>query len=235
MIDNRRMTLAMPIPFQAIPTLSSLRPEDQKILEPLCLIRGYEKGETIFSEGDSSSRIHFVYLGRVKIVKSVGDRDVILEILGAGEPIGAVAAYERRPYPATAITLEPSSIVSIPESDFFRLLESNPEIVRRLLAGLTMRLMGLNKRLADMTGSIEQRAARVFLTLAERLGQPRGSGVQIPLALSRQEIADMLGTTIESAIRLMSRWQKDSTLLTERDCFVIPDRKMLLEIAEHRG
>jgi CRP/FNR family transcriptional regulator len=228
------MTISMPIPFHAIPTLASLRPDDLRALEPLCIIRGFEKGATVFTEGEAADRIHFIYLGRVKIVKSVGDRDVILELLGPGEPIGAVAAYERRPYPATAITIEPSSILSIPEHDFFRLLESNPEITRRLLAGLTMRLMNLNKRLADMTGSIEQRAARVFLTLADRLGEQRGHGTFIALALSRQEIADMLGTTIESAIRLMSRWQKESLLLTERDGFVIPDRKLLQELSASR-
>ena len=225
------MTLSMPVPFHAIPTLASLRPDDQRALEPLCLIRGYDKSDVIFTEGDPGDRIHFIYLGRVKIVKSVGERDVILEILGPGEPIGAVAAYERRPYPATAITLEPSSIVSIPENEFFRLLETNPEITRRLLSGLTMRLMNLNKRMADMTGSIEHRAARVFLTLADRLGQSRGHGVFVPLSLSRQEIADMLGTTIESAIRLMSRWQKESVILTERDGFLLPDRNKLQELA----
>ena len=63
-------------------------------------------------------------------------------------------------------------------------------MIRRLLGGLTMRLMMVNKRLADMTGSAEARAARLFLTLAERLGTPHDGGVFIPLALSRQEIAD---------------------------------------------
>jgi len=217
------MPLEAPIPFDSIPLLSALRRDDREALAPLCRARGYEKGETIFREGESADRIHFVVLGRVKIVKAAAGRDVILEILGPGEPVGAVAVFERRPFPASAVTLEGSSILSIPEREFFQLVESRPEMMRRLLAGLTYRLIMVNKRLADMTGSAEYRAARLFLTLADRVGAQQDGGLFIALALTRQEIADLIGTTLETAIRLMSRWQKDGLVLTEKTGFVIPD------------
>jgi CRP/FNR family transcriptional regulator len=218
--------------MRAIPTLASLSTEDQSALAPLCQIQGYDRNDTIFREGDPSERIFFIYMGRVKIVKSAGEREIILEILDRGEPVGAVAAYEGRPYPATAVTLEPSSVLTISQAAFFRLLADRPEVVRRILSGLTMRLMALNKRMLAMTGSIEQKIARLFLTLGERLGTADGDAVVIPMALSRQEIADLVGTTVESAIRLMSRWSKDGLLLTEKDGFRIPDRKALRRIAE---
>jgi CRP-like cAMP-binding protein len=224
------MPLEAPIPFDSIPLLSALRRDDREAVAPLCRIRGYEKGETIFREGEPADRIHFVVLGRVKIVKAAAGRDVILEILGQGEPVGAVAVFERRPFPASAVTLEGSSILSIPEREFFQLIESRPEMMRRLLAGLTYRLIMVNKRLADMTGSAEYRAARLFLTLADRVGTPRDSGLFIPLPLSRQEIADLIGTTLETAIRLMSRWQKDGVVVTEKNGFVIPDVAALREL-----
>ncbi len=212
----------IPIPFDSIPLLSAVRKEDREELAPLCRMRGYEKGETIFHEGDPADRIHFVVLGRAKIVKSAGGRDVILEILGPGEPVGAVAVFERRPFPASAVALEPSSILSMPEREFFSLLEHRPEMMRRMLAGLTYRLMMVNKRMADMTGSAEYRAARLFLTLGDRVGVPRGTGIFVPLTLSRQEIADLIATTLETAIRLMSRWQKDNIVLTDKSGFFIP-------------
>jgi CRP-like cAMP-binding protein len=217
------MPIEAPIPFNAIPLLASLRKEDREALAPLCRMRGYEKGETIFLEGDPADRIHFVHIGRVKIMKAAGGRDVILEILGPGEPVGAVAVFERRPFPASAIAIEPSGLLSISERDFFALIERRPEMIRQLLAGLTYRLMMLNKRMADMTGSAEHRTARLFLTLAERVGVPKEGGVMIPLTLSRQEIADLIGTTLETAIRLMSRWQKDELVLTEKSGFLVPD------------
>jgi CRP/FNR family transcriptional regulator len=215
--------IEVPIPFDSIPLLSALRKEDREAVAPLCRMRGYDKGETIFREGDAADRIHFVHVGRVKIVKAAGGRDVILEILGPGEPVGAVAVFERRPFPASAVTLEPSGIVSIPEREFFALLEKRPEMMRLLLAGLTYRLMMVNKRMADMTGSAEHRAARLFLTLGERVGLPKDGAIIVPLALSRQEIADLIGTTLETAIRLMSRWQKDGLVETEKTGFRIPD------------
>lgn len=222
----------LPIPFHAVPLFAHLRPEDRAALEPLCRVRAYEKGDTVFDEGAPADRIHFVLDGRVKIMKATGARDIILEILGAGEPVGAVAAFERRAFPATAVTMEPSTLLSVPEREFFQLLETRPEMTRQLLGGLTMRMMMLNKRMADMTGAVEARAARLFLTLAERMGTRRGDATIIPLPLSRQELADLLGTTLETAIRLMSRWQKEQVVLTERDGFVVPDPEMLRSVAE---
>jgi len=210
------------IPFDSIPLLAALKADDRAAVEPLCRMRGYEKGETIFREGEPADRIHFVYTGRVKIVKATGAREIILELLGPGEPVGAVAAFERRAFPASAVAIEPAGLVSIPEREFFALLETRPAMTRSLLGGLTMRLVMLNKRLADMVGTADARAARLFLTLAERLGTPRDAGIFIPLALSRQELADLLGTTLETAIRLMSRWQKDELVLTEKNGFFIP-------------
>ena len=216
------MTIEAPIPFNAIPLLALLHKEDREAVAPLCRLRGYEKGEVIFHEGDPADRIHFVHIGRVKIVKAAGGRDVIIEILGPGEPVGAVAVFEKRPFPATAIALEPSGLLSLPEHEFFQLLENRPQMMRQLLAGMTYRLMMVNKRLADMTGSAEARASRLFLTLADRIGTRRDSGVFVPMALSRQEIADLIGTTLETAIRLMSRWQKDELVLTEKAGFFVP-------------
>ncbi len=226
------MSIQPRVPFDSIPLLATLKADDRAAIEPLCRMRGYEKGELIFNEGEPAERIHFLYTGRVKIVKAAGTRDIIIELLGPGEPVGAVAAFERGNFPATAIAIEPSGLVSIPEHDFFQLLEQRPAMTRHLLAGLTMRLMMVNKRVADMTGSAEARAARLFLTLAERMGTPNESGVFIPLALSRQEIADLLGTTLETAIRLMSRWQKDELVLTMKDGFSIVRLEALREAAQ---
>jgi CRP/FNR family transcriptional regulator len=219
------------IPFDSIPLLATIKGEDRAALEPLCRIRAYEKGEVIFREGDVADRIHFVHAGKVKIVKSAGGRDIIIEILSDGEPVGAVAAFQRGHFPATAIAVEPSSLVSLPEREFFRLLEERPQMTRHLLSGLTMRLMMVNKRMADMTGSAESRGARLFLTLAERLGTPQDAGLFIPIALSRQDVADMLGITLETAIRLMSRWQKEALILTEKTGFAIPDPQKLRDLA----
>jgi CRP-like cAMP-binding protein len=216
------------VPWAAIPLFSSLKSAERDSLRPLVRIRSYEEGETIFREGEPALMFHFILGGKVKIVKAAAaGGEVILEIFGSGDPVGAVAAYEERDFPATAVALEASSLLSVPRAEFFALLASNPMLARGLLLGLTRRMVELTRRLSERSSRVEYRIARLFLTLAERTGRPEKSGLHIPVILSRQEIADMVGTTQETAIRIMSRWGKDGVLVTEEDGFRIPERTRL--------
>jgi CRP-like cAMP-binding protein len=208
-------------------------PEDRERLTSVASLRDYDRGEHIFIEGDPSDFFFVVVTGRVKVYKHAPDgHDVILEIFGPGGPLGAVAAYEARPYPASAAPLEPTTCLLIPRQAFFDLLERHPSLVRGLLGSLSLRLVELTTRLADLTGGrIEPRFARLFLKLADQLGRQERGGVFIPLPLARQELADLTGTTIETAIRIMSRWGKDDVLRTEKDGFVLIDRATLETLA----
>jgi CRP/FNR family transcriptional regulator len=210
-----------------------LSPEDRKRLAAVSAVREFEKSAMLFAEGDASDHLYAVVAGRVKVFKvTARGTDVILEIFGPGDPVGAVAVYESRPYPASAVALEPTTCVLIPRAAFFSLLEAYPSMVRGLLVGLTHRLVELTNRLAELSGGrVEARLARFFLKLADDMGQTRQGGTFIPLALSRQELADMMGTTIETSIRIMSRWGKDDVVRTEKDGFVVIDRPSLEAVA----
>jgi CRP-like cAMP-binding protein len=207
--------------------------DDRQHLAAVATVRSFEKGATLFREGDASDHLYTVIAGRVKIFKTTPrGADVILEIFGPGDSVGAVAVYESRPYPASAVALEATTCVLFPRQPFFSLLETHPSLVRGLLVGLNHRLVELTNRLAELSGGrIEGRLARFFLKLATDMGQPRPQGAFIPLALSRQELADMIGTTIETSIRIMSRWGKDDIVLTEKDGFVVVNRPALEEMA----
>lgn len=221
----------MTIPWAAIPLFQGLKPAEREALRPLVRIRAYEEGETVFREGEPASWFHFVLGGRVKIVKSAASgRDVILEIFGPGDPVGALAAYEERDFPAAAVTLEATSLLSVPRQEFFALLAANPMLARGLLMGLTRRMIELTRKLAERNSRVEYRIARLFLALGERLGRADSQGLFVPVVLGRQEIADLVGTTQETAIRVMSRWGKDGLVLTEEGGFRIPDRRRLEEI-----
>ena len=171
--------------------------------------------------------------GRVKVFKSTpAGKEIILEIFGAGDPLGAVAVYESARFPASALALEPTTCLRIEQKDFFSLLETHPILVRGLMSGLTLRLAELTRRLAELTGArVETRFARLFVKLADQIGRPDRGGVFVPMPLSRQELADLTGTTIETAIRIMSRWQKEDVLHTDKDGFVVLDRATLDEVS----
>jgi len=210
-----------------------LSQDDRSRLAGVSKLKSYAKGDRIFGEGDPSEFFSVVVSGRVKIVKMTpAGKDVILEIFGTGDPFGSVAAYEGRPFPASAIALEETVCLMTPRGSFFALLEEHPSLVKGLLLGLTQRLVELTNRLTELSGGrVESRIARLFLKLGDSMGRPAPGGITIPMALSRQELADLTGTTIETCIRIMSRWGKDDIVRTEKDGFVLVDRNALEELA----
>lgn len=219
--------------LRSLPFFRRVSPALRARVAEVARLKAFDRGELIFAEGDPSDQFIVIVSGRVKVFKSTpAGKEIILEIFGSGDPLGAVAVYEGAPFMASALSLEPTRVLSIEQAAFFRLLEAEPAFVRGLLSGLTLRLVELTRRLAELTGArVEARFARLFLKLCDQLGKPDRGGVFIPMPLSRQELADLAGTTIETAIRIMSRWQKDDVLHTEKDGFVVLDRDALDEAA----
>jgi len=185
-----------------------LSEEDRSRLAEVALVKTWEKGDVIFDEGDPADFLLTVLSGRVKVVKLLpSGKEVILEIFGAGDPLGTVVSYEGRPYPASAIALERTSC---------------------LLVAFTRRIVELTQRIAEVAGGrVETRFAHLFLKLADRVGRPQDGATFIPIALSRQDLADLTGTTIETCIRLMSRWGKEGVVETAKDGFLLADREAL--------
>jgi CRP/FNR family transcriptional regulator len=215
--------------LRTTPIFRRLGTEDRTRIAAVARSKTFEKGAMIFEEASPSEFFYTIASGRVKVFKMTpAGKDVILELFGPGDPFGAVAVYEGRPFPASAVALEETTCLMIPRQAFFSLLEQHPTLVRGLLLGLTHRLIELTNRLAELSGGrVEPRFARLFLKLAAEMGRPDRGGTFIPMALSRQELADMTGTTIETCIRIMSRWGKQDLVRTEKDGFTVLDRGAL--------
>jgi CRP-like cAMP-binding protein len=215
--------------LRVTPVFRKLAADDRLTVAAVADLKQYGKGEVIFEQGAPSDVFYTIASGRVKIFKRFASgKELILEVFGPGDPLGAIATYDGRPFPASAAALEDTTCVAIPRADFFALLERHPSLVRGLLLGMTVRLVELTNRIGELSGGrIEPRFARLFLKLGSQMGREERGGIFIPLALSRQELADMTGTTIETAIRIMSRWGKQDVVRSEKDGFVILDRKTL--------
>jgi CRP-like cAMP-binding protein len=209
--------------LERIGLFRGLTPAETKSLAQACRVQVCERGQTVFVEGARATEMSFVALGSVKIVKAAPNRSVIIRIVGAGNPIGLVAAWEGRPYPGSALAIEPSTVVHVPERDFFALTDRHPEILRQILQHMMSRQVQLGQRISEMTGSVESRIAQALLDLVASSGTVDGTRASLPVALTRQEVADLAGTTVETAIRTMSRWGKEGVVLTEEHGFVIPD------------
>ena len=220
---------------QSLPMFRGLPAEERQQIEAIAVLRDLLRGDVLWNAGDPSDTLTLLVKGRAKIVRHGAGGDVILEIFGQGEPVGAVAVYNRMPYPASAVALEPCALLCVPARDYFALLDRHPSLSRSLIAELTRLYLSLAHKLEGMRGQrVEARIARLFLSLAQRMGRETDEGTVIPMGLSRQEVADMVGTTVESAIRVLSRWGRTGVLVTGQGRFVIPSCDNLRAIAEGR-
>ncbi|HTK32133.1 MAG TPA: Crp/Fnr family transcriptional regulator [Candidatus Saccharimonadaceae bacterium] len=221
---------------RSIPMFRGLTADDQGRIASLASLRDYARGDFLWRAGDPAEQLTVIVRGRVKIVRHADAGDVILELFGEGEPVGAIAVYNYMPYPASAVCLEPVSLVVLPRRDYFELLDRHPEFARAIIRELTKLVVSLTRKLEDMRGQrVDTRIAQLFLTLAERMGREGPAGVEIPLTLTRQEVADLVGTTVESAIRVLSRWGREGLLVTGEGRFVIPSRERLRQAIENPG
>ena len=221
--------------LRSIPLFRGLSSEDQRRLATVATLKEHRRGDRLWSEGDSPESLTLIVRGRVKIVKEGESSDVILEIFGEGEPVGAIAVYNYMPYPAAAICMEPVTLLVVPRRDYFELLDRHPDFARGIIRELTKLVVSLTRKLEEMRGQrVEVRIAQLFLSLAERMGTESKRGVEIPIHLSRQEIADLAGTTVETAIRILSRWGHEKIVITGERGFLVPSRERLASVAEGR-
>ncbi len=192
---------------------------------------------SIFMEGDDARWFYLVKSGHVKIVRhSRTGKDVVLELLGPGEVFGGVAVIEKRPYPASAQATETTVVLKIPAAPVVALAERHPALVREMAHLISQRLRSAHDAVESLAvDPVEARLAAVLVRLADREGTTGRDGVTLPFHLTRQSLADMTGTTVETAIRIVSRWSKDGLLRDEGGQLVLRDVEGLRTLAEDPG
>jgi CRP-like cAMP-binding protein len=215
------------------PVFAGLPPREVEAVAAVAREARVRARDYVFLEGDPARWFCLVKTGHVKILRHArGGRDVVLELLGPGEMFGGVAVIERRPYPASAQATEPSVVVKIPQEAIVALTERQPTIIREIALMIGRRLRGAHDSLKALAvDPVEARLAAALVRLAEREGTPSGEGVVLPFPLTRQSLADMTGTTVETTIRIVSRWLKQRLLRDDGGRLVLRD----LEAFRHRA
>jgi len=210
------------LPAREIEVLAAAAREDA------CRARDY-----VFMEGDAADWLCIVKSGRVRIVRhSRAGKDVVLELLGPGEIFGGVAVIEKRPYPAAAQAMEASVILKIPAQALSDVSERHPSVIRELALMIGRRLRTAHDSMKSLAvDPVEARLAAALLRLAERDGARTKAGLSLPFHLTRQSLADMCGTTVETAIRVMGRWTRDGLVVDEGARLVVADVAGLRAIA----
>lgn len=220
--------------LEEMPILSSLSQSDWEKVKHLFIEKHFGKDEYIFFEGGPSSWIGVVLEGRVKMIKhSENGKDVVLDLIAPGEMLGEMAAFNGEPYPATAQAMEPTVVAIIHQDDYLRLLKQYPALALRMIEELGRRLREAQETIKSMAVErVERRIARILLKLAATTGLSSEEGIVIEMPLTRQDIAEMAGTTVETAIRTMSKFRKRGLVQTKRGRVTILQPHELVKIAE---
>ena len=205
---------------------SGLAAEELNEVARLCVEKRLTANEFVFFEGDNPDWFYILAQGQIKVIKqSSAGKDFIIAFFGPGEIFGEVAVFENHPYPASAQAVEDSQALGIRRDAFIKFLTQRPEVALRIINVLGSRLRMASGRLRDLAGErVEQRIARILLMLSAKLGNS--------LPFTRQDIADMSGTTTESAIRFLSSLNERKITRSSRGKIIIIDEAKLRLLSE---
>jgi len=217
------------------PLFASLSDEEREGIAKQFVRQQFEKDEYLFLEGDRAEWLVFIAQGRVKMIKhSESGRETILATFGPGQIVGEVGVLVGDAYPATAQALEPTLTLSLRRAEYIEWVRNHPDLSWALITELGRRLQTAHETIRSMAvEKVERRVARVLLRMANTTGERlEGGAVRITVPLSRQDIADMAGTVIETAIRAISKLQKQGLIETREGRIILLQPHQLVSIAE---
>jgi len=189
---------------------STAAKDDLIDLEKKILWKSYKRGERLFQEGDKAERMFVIASGRVKVVKEFqSGKNAIMGIFGEGATVAEIAVIDKLPYPASAIALEETCAVAIPAACFIDFLKKNPDSLIQMIVGLGFRLREFVDNMGSLAvQSVEKRLARFLTKLGGEIGVKLGDGLELILPLTRQDLAEIIGTSFEVVERSLKKMRE---------------------------
>jgi CRP-like cAMP-binding protein len=196
-----------------VPIFASLGTSELLEINSLIQSAEYAKGELLFVEGDTSTHLYIVQSGQVKLYSVSPDgRQQILRILKAGEFFGELALFQETKQYCFAEAMEESSLCLLGQPDFQNLLQEKPSVALALLQAMSARFFQAERFIGDLTLKTVEERLISWLLMKAQTGVKVHNGARISLELSREELAHLLGTTIETVSRRLSSLQAEGLL-----------------------
>jgi CRP/FNR family transcriptional regulator, nitrogen oxide reductase regulator len=216
-----------------VPFFKDLPQAALKQINALFHEKGYAADEMICSAGDPAERLFVIADGRVRLLRhSLTGKEILLDILAAGEFFGSLSTVKEDVYQETAQAQTQACVLTISREVFRQILDQQPSVALKVLDIMSARLQASNERVHQLSVlPVEGRIASVLLRLGDKFGERHEAGLLIQVPLSRTDLAAMTGTTTESASRVMSQFQKDGLIQSGREWVSVTDREGLEAIA----
>lgn len=214
-------------------SFTNLSCQELKVLSHKKTCQSFKKGQVLFHEGTTPTGVFCLKEGKVKIYKTgIDGKEQIVRLAKPGDLIGYRSFLGHGAYTASACTLEDSKICLIDRQSFEVTLKQNQTLNESLIQLLTHELRDAENRIRDMAQkSVRERMAEVLLVLKERFGMDVNEPDVLSAQLSRDELANYVGTATESAIRILSELKNDGVIATQGKKIRILNLNKLVSIA----
>jgi CRP-like cAMP-binding protein len=212
------------------PLFNGLPEEQLNAVRQIAVNRFFDKGKTIFSDGDPCNGFYIIADGRVKIYKlSFDGKEQILHIYGPGNPFGEVPVFAGKKFPANAQTLLKSHLLFFPRTAFVDLISQNPSLALNMLAVLSMRLRQFTVQIENLSlKEVPGRLASYLLYLAKEQGRID----TVALTISKGQLASLLGTIPETLSRILAKMNKQGLIETRGRDLILLNISGLEDLAE---
>ncbi|WP_201861251.1 Crp/Fnr family transcriptional regulator [Microvirga soli] len=194
----------------------------------------YPKGTAVFQQDEEAQSFFILLHGHLRVIKVTSDgQQVVVRFVTPGEIFGIAMAMGCATYPATALAIVDSIALVWPAVVWPRLVAKHPSLAVNTLQTMGGRLQDAHTRVVEIsTEQVEKRVAHALLRLARQAGRQVEQGVQIDFPISRQDIAEMTGTTLHTVSRILSSWEEQGLVTGGRQRITVRDPHKLFLLAE---
>jgi CRP/FNR family transcriptional regulator, cyclic AMP receptor protein len=203
-------------------------------LEQIKYATAYPKGAILFVEGQAPRGIFVLCKGRVKLsICSTDGKTLILKIAEGGEVLGLSASVSGKPYELTAETIDPCQINFVKREDFLRFLKEQPDACMRVAEQLSEKYNSACREIRSLglSHSAAEKLAKLLLEWTTKNGEGTKQEPRIKLALTHEEIAQMIGTSRETVTRLFAEMKKRQIVQSKGSTLVIRNKVALKALA----
>jgi CRP-like cAMP-binding protein len=218
--------------FTSKPVLDLLPQDDRDRLDKIVSIKRLKKGKTLFQEGATPKFVYVIKSGRVKLFQQSADgSQKMIYLYTAGEMFGYRPLLSDDRHPASAVTVEDSTVYHISAKDFIKFLKRSTHLSNLLLRNLSHEFSVLVNRIGVFSQtSVKERTALSLLIFSEKYRKQ--SDLEPEIGLSRHDLAAIVGTTVETRARIITHFREDKLIRTKGRKIVLIDRKSLVKLAE---
>lgn len=196
-------------------------------------LQEYRRGQVIVRQGEPADVFYLVEGGFLKLAQVTAEgQELIVRLVGPSEPFAGIVALKTACYPVSATAMEPTRLRAWSRDVLGGLLDRFPIVRTNIMREIASHMAEALTRVRELsTERVGQRLAHTLLRLMRQCGRPTAEGTLIAHTLTRQELAELVGTTLYTVSRLLSQWETDGVIRTSGRRLIVPSPRRLDELA----